>query len=435
MSTINETALLSKIVFSGKDEDYETWYRNFTSYLQLKGYEKELNGIVRLPAEIVDDGDDLPERDCMESMERSQYALLILVLSTSGGIGELVDQHTTLHEALQAITDKFVKLDTKTKKEVETEINNFWLEEYGDPEVYFVALVKLGKKLAKFGDDKFTHITKGNEQKMLHFLSHIPVTTIATKHTTKHYTIATWAVFLQSWDMAFDKTCPDLPDPTWEILKVKAIQYYKKLKNGSVPNTPAPELNEDGTILAAFEHGEGTDDRGKDDRFDGNCNWCGIYGHREDVCRKKMAYHGSGGYRGRGRGGHRGRGRGRGHGRGSARGRGRGRGRNGGTRHYTMIACWKCGGNHRKADCPHRHHHEESDYDRDDAAMLMFVGTLECEHEYLLINTAENERERIFPLVEKDDGIIKFVGDSGCSSNLVRQRELLHDFKPPHPAM
>ena len=32
-------------------------------------------------------------------------------------------------------------------------------------------------------------------------------------------------------------------------------------------------------------------------------------------------------------------------------------------------------------------------------------------------------------MVEKDDGIIKFVGDSGCSSNLVRQRELLHDFK------
>ena len=144
MSTMNEAALLGKIVFSGKEEDYEMWYRKFTSFMKLRGYKKELNGIVRLSAEMVDDGDDLrPERDYMESMERSR-----------GG----------------------------------------------------------GSK-------------------------------------------------------------------------------------------------------------------------------------------------------------------------------------NGGTRHYT-IACWKCDGNHdRKADCPHRHHHEESDYDRDDAAMLMFVGTLECEHEYLLINTAEKERE------------------------------------------
>jgi hypothetical protein len=76
------------------------------------------------------------------------------------------------------------------------------------------------------------------------------------------------------------------------------------------------------------------------------------------------------------------------------------------------MKCWTYDGNPRQADCI------EYGREREDAALLMFFGAIEPEHEWLLINTPE-EGKLLFPLVG-EDGVIKLVGDSDASKTMVR---------------
>jgi hypothetical protein len=359
---VSSSGAITCKTFKGKEDEfsYEDYKNRITCIFELKEVEEVIEPGFVVPASSTTDADE------KKKIKNDRYARTWIKMTTSGNPHYLVKNCATALEMMQMLDAEYeLGKESYDMETLDMEFDNMVLEDGDQPSVFFVKLEELNVKYDQFQEANGKQYKK-DERELIIKISN----SVGEKY----------AKLIEVWKTKRDtsKTQKELYDDLKKVLNEYYKTHFSKLT----------ELKGNGSKKRGLIMQMGVDDNVK-------CSHCGK-NHASEKCWIKFP-----------------------HLRPNNKNKFKGKPGNGGKK---QGACWVCGGDHNKKDCPNR---KKNGGNNGSAVNGMFLGVMELKSSKEVIGEEPKVEEKVEKVISNtikcldklQSKTAKYLLDSGSQTH------------------